>query len=990
MGSAQAASFDPQWQWATIKSEHFAITFHQGEEALAADMVKEAEEAWGILTTEIGSTPRGRVQLVLVDPTDSANGYATIIPNNQIVIFVTAPQEDSSLAYYEEWNEAIVTHELTHVLHLGTVGGLPQVGRYLLGRIVSPNLLSPSWVTEGFATFEETRQTAGGRGRAPAVDMIKRTAWLENKWPPLGNLDGYQAMPPAGNLRYVFGQDFMQFIANRSGSQKWSEWVQHYGASIPYFLGAKKVFGASFYELYKEWKVDVGQRYGAQVAAIEAQGVTPVSYMTDEDIGCSNPSYSPNGQSMVYGCYDLRKGSAIWISDLKGEKKRILIKNHSPKNIAWRADGKAIVFSELHVVDLYNTYEDLFQYDIEGDSLKVLTHGQRLHDPSFSPDGSRLIAVQNHRQENTLVELTVDGRMTPLSHESGFVQFGTPRYRPDGSMLAVSVWKEGSRDLWLYTAAGVPWRRLTHDMAIDREPAWSPDGRWLFFTSDRSGVPNLYAIDMEENHLFQVTNVITGAYAAAVHPDGQSLALEIFSTLGGRVATMPIDPQQWRDLGPLPSSMAENPPVLAQSPTPDTFDPLIAPKDRPKAKDWQPPDTVAGLPTEAYNPWPLAFPPRYWLPSGLLTNTGNTWGLLLYAATGGSDPLKQIAWSGYLSYRTDANYLGGGGSFIINRWRPVIGLSANVAAWPGGTVYVQPEPTSAGPFVPGVESAGVQYWERRRRGSVSLSYPVSTKMGVLGYYTATSRSPLDPLPAEVYNPQLPTRGFFSGIGAGWSWSNASAYTLSISPEKGRVLTAGAEYEPSWLGSFTYDDDGNVTAFDRLQFTAQWREYHRNPLLANHVFAFKLAGGASVGDHFRYGSFRLGGSWSEGGVTVVPDEWRALRGFYPATRAGESYWLGSGEYRFPIWRIDRGIGVLPLFLRNLSGAVFVDSGNAFDDLAGAALGNTLLGTGVELQAAMIVGWGAGINARMGYGFSAYGGGIPLGSLDGAYLALGGSF
>lgn len=164
----------------------------------------------------------------------------------------------------------------------------------------------------------------------------------------------------------------------------------------------------------------------------------------------------------------------------------------------------------------------------------------------------------------------------------------------------------------------------------------------------------------------------------------------------------------------------------------------------------------------------------------------------------------------------------------------------------------------------------------------------------------------------------------------------------------------------------------------------------NPWLANHVFATKFSGGASVGDRFNYGSFRLGGTFSESGITVVPSEWRMLRGFWPASDSGETYWLGSAEYRFPIVYVDRGWGTFPFFLKNVSGAVFADAGNAFDDAEGAAMSGTLLGTGAELRIYSVVSYGMGLYLRLGYGFSVLGDGIPLGDPYGLYASLGTSF
>ncbi len=991
--TASAASWDPALTWKTVRTEHFAITFHEGEEQLALEMEIAAEQAWDTMTAELDYAPRKPIQLVLVDWTDSANGYATVVPQNTIVIFVTAPEEDSSLGLYEDWNSAIITHELTHILHIDTVRGLPRLVRAIMGSLISTHQISPGWVIEGFATFQETRHTRAGRGRSAGVDMVKRAAVLEDQFPPLGNMDGFQVLPPGGNLRYLFGQDFIQFIADRAGSEKWTEWLQRYGASVPYLMPARKIFGESFVSLHKKWKAALQERYGQQVARLEAEGLTPATFLTPEGEACGSPSWSPNGEHLAYSCTSPRVGARIYLANKDGQDPKVVIRDKSARNMSWRKDSGAFVFSSTHTVDLYYAFEDLYIYDIAEDDIDALTHGARARDPVFSPDGQRLLMVTNELQNTELAQLTVDQKLEPLTHTTDHTQYGTPRFSPDGRFLALTVWRDGLRDLWIYTPDGVPWRRLTADAAMERDPAWSADGRYLYFTSDRSGIPAIYALELASEELFQVTNVTTGAYGPSPHPDGERLAFQYFSTAGTRVALMDLDRTAWKPLGALPRlpgqpegsfaapaslPVPSAPPSAGLVAAPTEPHPTPAEDPRPEIADARP-----------YDPLPSLLPPRFWVPGGYLTSTGDSIGVLGIAQTGGYDTLRYFAYSAYLTYRTDAGFLGGGGSFTVNRWRPVLSIGASTSVSPYGDVSVHSD-APAGASLPGIESTRTRYWDRRVRAYAQMGYQLDDRSAFSIYYNGTLRSSLDPLPDDVYLATLPTRGFFSSLGASWRYGKGQSYALSISPEKARSLAVSAEVTTRWLGSSTYDDEGNEVPFDQVQATAEWREYVTNPFVPNHVLAWKLAGGASLGDTFRYGSFRLGGTFSENGITVVPSEWRSLRGFYPASDSGEWYWLASTEYRFPLWNVDRGVGTLPLFVRNVSAAVVADAGNAWTDADGAGLENTLAGVGAELRVYTIWSYGYGIYARFGYAMSIAGGGIPPGDLDGFYATLGSSF
>ena len=65
----------------------------------------------------------------------------------------------------------------------------------------------------------------------------------------------------------------------------------------------------------------------------------------------------------------------------------------------------------------------------------------------------------------------------------------SPSWSPHGQRIAYWGLQAGGsqRDLWTVAAAGGEPVRVTNDPAIDWSPAWSPDGRYLYFSSDRSG-----------------------------------------------------------------------------------------------------------------------------------------------------------------------------------------------------------------------------------------------------------------------------------------------------------------------------------------------------------------------------------------------------------------------------------------------------------------------------------------------------------------------
>ncbi|MBA2321281.1 MAG: PD40 domain-containing protein [Deltaproteobacteria bacterium] len=1048
--AAVAATYDPDLKWRTIRTEHFDIHFHQGCEQVADELSLAAESIYETMTEEVQWEPRRRTHVVLVDRTDSANGFAGVIPYNAITMYVTAPQEDSNLNFYEDWSDAIFTHELTHILHMDTNHGIVSAARAIVGRAATTNDVSPGWMIEGFATFQETRQTAAGRGRATLADMLMRTSALSDDWPPLGNLDGFQVDPPGGNLRYIYGQDFIQYVSEQTGEDVWTRWVHVYGGHVPFWLPTKKVFGQSLQKLYYGWRDDRRAAYTAVADRVRAEGET-VSRVLNADprASCTAPSFSPDGDRLVWSCSDSRTGNAIWAADGDGFAPEILLDRHGAKTFTWRRDGTAFVYAGMHTVNQFNTFSDVYLHVVGSGSAIPLTAGARARDPDFSPDGSRLIFVTNRAEDNQLQQMTVDRITTPLTSLHDHTQFSTPRFSPDGRVLAVSVHQDGRRDLWLYDTSGKPVRRLTSDLHIDADPAWSADGNWLYFSSDRSGIANIYAIELATERLWQVTNVVTGATRPSIRRDDRLLAWQQWSNDGWEVHVMDVDPAKFIDRGTLPPSMRHPTPLtdLVGDPAPDPAEVASweVPGQRPfrpggrapvllsaavagaqqtsesvdsfddaRAKDvfGEEEDYPFHIAPRRYNPF-ATLAPTYVLPYIQTTpvppdplfrpyTCPATWfcpGLQGSLSTGISDPLRHWAWSAFGAYRTDAADWSAGGALTWNRWNPVFTLSATTTAAPVASIYYA-DAESPDPADPDLLNSGLYYFERRSVGTFTITWPYQQRASVFARYQYTDRQSTDPIPPDAYAPRLPLRGQIGSLSAGYrySWSENSPY--AISTEDGRIASVVGSLLTPWLGTSVLDDSGEKSGLTQVQLTGEVRDYLTNPWLGNHVFATQLAGGLTFGETQYLGNYSLGGSFGDNAFYVTPEEYRMLRGYPFGYDPGDMYWIASAEYRFPLARFDRGFGTFPLFFRNLSAAAFVDAGNAFDgNFFGVdpveiedVFGEPLVGVGAEITLRTVIAWSVGSTLRVGYGVGLTEGGLspavdPLAPL---YVQLGGAF
>lgn len=107
---------------------------------------------------------------------------------------------------------------------------------------------------------------------------------------------------------------------------------------------------------------------------------------------------------------------------------------------------------------------------------------------------------------------------------------GSPAIAPDGRLAAYAVretnWDDDAyeTEIWIGDAATGRSRQLTNARKSSAQPAWSPDGAWLAFVSDRDGARQIYRIASAGGEAERLTSVGEGVNAFEWAPDGSRIA----------------------------------------------------------------------------------------------------------------------------------------------------------------------------------------------------------------------------------------------------------------------------------------------------------------------------------------------------------------------------------------------------------------------------------------------------------------------------------
>jgi hypothetical protein len=969
-----AQDIKPNQAWRVIESTHFRITFAPDLDSLAARASVAAESVRTVLMRDLGPPPAGKIDLVLCDDTDDSNGYAAPFPSNRVVLFAHPPADEVLLGDFDTWMHELLAHELTHTWQMDRAGWAGRALRVAFGRLPSgwplfPVIGAPNWFIEGNAVSFETELTGRGRLAGRIHEMMLRTALLEGHAEPYDRISNPTSSWPATNRAYAFGSLFVEHLARLHGPEVRARLTSTCaGAVVPPPLAfdrvAKHTFGQSFSGSYRDWQKGLAVQYAMLRDSLTAAGLTATEVLAEGGAWSGPTRFSPDGRYLLYHRSDWRRPAMAVLLDLEFRREHDLWRHDAAANYAWLPGGDLLT-AQPEVRETYRFYSDLWRIRPDGHAQQ-LTHGARLDDPDVCLRTGEAIAVENGRGTTRLVTVDLaNGRVLRRLPSPPEVMWAHPRWSPDGSRIAAERLSTGNRDIVILDRDGSVCMEITGDRASDAYPAWSPDGRFVIFASDRTGIWNLFATTMddpavdgstgatdatldssglmmdaldviqpaggagavERPRLRQVTNLLGGALQPDVSPDGNWIAFSSYHADGMRIERIAFDPAAWREAAAPtsgPSLAAATAEVKTRAATGTELGPEtgmgMGTEGRTGAGTGRSntrlaPSPLPVLASRSYRPWRSARP-YYWMPCYLGgTETGDYYGF----RSSGEDLVGRLAWSAWVTTEPRS---GRGQSAAGYSWsglgNPILGLSGG-QTWDLVWASYSDSSYHAARERERNFAATAAVLRRRMHSSASLT---------LGGELVDRRREPDRdyrdslgLPVTLRHPH----GQTFGISGSLAYSNASLRYYSISPEDGVTVNARLRHRWGRTQHPSLDLGETETRLSMAAYRAVTRIAWSRAVVAARVNGLVRNGrGASWAD--------LGGV-SEGTldldlITFGGSRLLPLRGFPSGVRSGTRAWSAGLEWRMPLFLVERGINVPPLFLERTWAVAFVDAGDAW--------------------------------------------------------------
>jgi Tol biopolymer transport system component len=441
--------------------------------------------------------------------------------------------------------QRFVAHELAHVMTFRAMNKSNTMAKLnSLGAM-------PTWFLEGIAQYEAEYWY-------PSLDRMLRLATLENSLLTTTERTNFRMLGMhAGAAGYNEGYSLCRYMFDTHGRDKVAVLMANLRDGKKTFEQAiEATFGKTLVAIDAGWRQHLRDGYAKQIKGLQDKvpGATSIvdTYQGEVNV---QPKLSPDGKRLAYltsrhqDSFLYLRGNvmgflSLFVGEPDGKGARMVpVGRGAVTSYDWSSDGSKIVYSRVVQDAVGNPGFDVFTYDVKARTTTRLTENEGANAMAWRP-GTRQVAYVSVKDGLAAVKLidTRTKKVSTIHKPKGDEQYREPAWSPDGRQLAVIAHAPGGTGRLMILDVETGKLRPVAKAARggDSAPAWTPDGRTIVFSSDRSGMTNLYAIEVASGAERQLTNTFRGAETPSVAPDGSAILYATYKAKGSMIHRIPF------------------------------------------------------------------------------------------------------------------------------------------------------------------------------------------------------------------------------------------------------------------------------------------------------------------------------------------------------------------------------------------------------------------------------------------------------------------
>ncbi len=506
-----------QFDWQIMRTEHFDVYFYPEMRDLAEIGAAVAEEAYGRLEGVTNHNINRRIPLIFYSNHShfqQTNTVGSFIPEGVGGFFefikgrVVIPSTGSIYDF-----KHVINHELVHVFTRSKMNRVFRDHRKGLFRGI------PLWFVEGIAEY-------WSEGWSSRAEMIIRDAVLAGYVVPLSQMDRIYG----SFLMYKEGQAICKYIAEKYGEEKLLQLYENAWKADSFSDVMKLTIGLNYKEFDQEWLYHLKKAFWPLLEENDAPKMV-TQKVTKQGINTKPAFYAQGSEERVAFVANRIGYSNIYTKPLLAEDKsaRVEVKGERTSDFEafylLRSKIDVNPKGELTFVSRSGARDALYTFDLtSGKVLQKFDFADlvSLSSPNWAPNGSRIVFSATGfggRTDLYIVELRT-GELVRLT--SDFFDDRDPAWSPDGEAIAFSsdrthFGRDGFKNLFLYHLPTGQIQHITNGQHNDFSPTWSPNGKRLAFTSDRDGAFNIWMIEDQRSQPenSQLAEVVVASLASS-------------------------------------------------------------------------------------------------------------------------------------------------------------------------------------------------------------------------------------------------------------------------------------------------------------------------------------------------------------------------------------------------------------------------------------------------------------------------------------------